>query len=123
VWDDLIAWKDQQHSWLEDLVRAKVSCDDQGGLNFCHAASTIQAARDRYALMGETVPDLAGIRRVNDLPAELPDAAVMDWFTRRVVAWRVSITLEADFCIEAVQEALARHGPPEISGCHLPNFR
>lgn len=38
----------------------------------------------------------------------------MDWFTRRVLAWRVSITLEADFCIEAVQEALARHGTPKI---------
>jgi putative transposase len=41
-------------------------------------------------------------------------ATVLDWFTRRVLAWRVSITLEADFCIEAVQEALARHGKPEI---------
>ena len=41
-------------------------------------------------------------------------AAVLDWFTRRVLAWRVSITLEADFCIEAVEEALARHGSPEI---------
>jgi putative transposase len=41
-------------------------------------------------------------------------AAVIDWFTRRILAWRVSITLEADFCIEAVQEALARHGTPEI---------
>ena len=41
-------------------------------------------------------------------------AAVVDWFTRRVLAWRVSITLEADFCIEAVEEVLARHGTPEI---------
>lgn len=41
-------------------------------------------------------------------------AAVVDWFTRRILAWRVSITLEADFCIEAVEEALARHGAPEI---------
>ena len=41
-------------------------------------------------------------------------AAVVDWFTRRVLAWRVSITLEADFCIEAVEEALARHGTPKI---------
>jgi len=41
-------------------------------------------------------------------------AAVLDWFTRRVLAWRVSITLEADFCIEAVEEALAKHGKPEI---------
>ena len=41
-------------------------------------------------------------------------AAVLDWFTRRVLAWRVSITLEADFFIKAVEEALARHGAPEI---------
>ncbi len=41
-------------------------------------------------------------------------AAVLDWFTRRVLAWRVSNTLEADFCIEAVEEALAKHGKPEI---------
>jgi putative transposase len=41
-------------------------------------------------------------------------AAVLDWFTRRVLAWRVSITLEADFCIAAVEEALTRHGKPEI---------
>ena len=41
-------------------------------------------------------------------------AAVLDWFTRKVLAWRVSITMEADFCIEAVQEALAKHGKPEI---------
>ncbi len=41
-------------------------------------------------------------------------AAVLDWFTRRVLAWRVSITLETNFCIEAVEEALAKHGTPEI---------
>jgi putative transposase len=39
---------------------------------------------------------------------------VLDWFTRRVLAWRVSITLEAGSDIEAVEEALARHGKPEI---------
>jgi putative transposase len=38
----------------------------------------------------------------------------MDWFSRRVLAWRVSITMEADFCVEALQEAIARHGQPEI---------
>ena len=41
-------------------------------------------------------------------------AAVLDWFTRRVLARRMSIMLEADFCIDAVEEALAKHGPPEI---------
>ena len=38
---------------------------------------------------------------------------VMDWFSRYVISWKVSITLEADFCIEALQEALAT-GQPEI---------
>jgi putative transposase len=41
-------------------------------------------------------------------------AAVVDWFSRRVLAWKLSITMEADFCIEAVEEALARYGCPEI---------
>jgi len=41
-------------------------------------------------------------------------AAVVDWFSRRVLAWRVSITMEVAFCLEAVAEALARHGRPEI---------
>ena len=41
-------------------------------------------------------------------------AAVVDWFTRRVLSHRVSITMEAGFCIEALEEALAKHGRPEI---------
>jgi putative transposase len=41
-------------------------------------------------------------------------AAVIDWFSRRVLAWRLSITLEAAFCIEAVEEGIARYGCPEI---------
>jgi putative transposase len=40
--------------------------------------------------------------------------AVIDWFTRRVLSWRLSITMETTFCIEAVEEALARHGKPDI---------
>jgi putative transposase len=41
-------------------------------------------------------------------------AGVVDWFSRRVLAWRLSITLSADFCVEALEEALGRHGRPEI---------
>ena len=41
-------------------------------------------------------------------------AAVVDWFSRKVLAWRLSIALSADFCIEALEEALDRHGRPEI---------
>jgi putative transposase len=41
-------------------------------------------------------------------------AAVVDWFSRKVLAWRLSITLDAAFCIEALEEALERYGKPEI---------
>jgi putative transposase len=41
-------------------------------------------------------------------------AAVVDWCSRRVLAWRLSITMEAAFCVEALEEALARHGRPGI---------
>ena len=40
--------------------------------------------------------------------------AIVDWFSRRVLSWRLSITLETDFCIEALEEALTRFGAPEI---------
>ena len=40
--------------------------------------------------------------------------AVMDWASRKVLSWRLSNTLDASFCVEAVQEALERYGPPEI---------
>jgi len=41
-------------------------------------------------------------------------AAVIDWFTRRVLSWRVSITMEVDFCLAAVEEALGKYSKPEI---------
>jgi putative transposase len=40
--------------------------------------------------------------------------AVMDWATRKVLAWRVSNTMDVEFCIEALEEALARFGRPGI---------
>ena len=49
--------------------------------------------------------------------------AVLDWASRRVLAWRLANTLTTDFCIAAVQEALARYGPPAIfntdQGCQF----
>jgi putative transposase len=41
-------------------------------------------------------------------------AAVVDWFSRRVMAWKVSTTMDVHFCLEAVEEAIERHGKPEI---------
>ena len=40
--------------------------------------------------------------------------AIMDWFTHKVLAWRISNTLDPDFCIEALNQAIHRFGPPEI---------
>ena len=40
--------------------------------------------------------------------------AVMDWFSRKVLAWRLSNTMDADFCVAALAEAMARFGRPEI---------
>jgi putative transposase len=40
--------------------------------------------------------------------------AVMDWASRKVLAWRLSNTMEVEFCIEALEEALAKYGKPEI---------
>ena len=49
--------------------------------------------------------------------------AIMDWHSRAVLAWRLSNTLGADFCIEALEEALAGYGRPEIfntdQGCQF----
>ena len=40
--------------------------------------------------------------------------AIIDWFSRAVLAWRLSNTMDATFCVEALEEALARWGKPEI---------
>ena len=40
--------------------------------------------------------------------------AVLDWYSRKVLSWRVSITMDVHFCLEALQEAIALHGAPEI---------
>jgi len=49
--------------------------------------------------------------------------AILDWASRRVLAWRLSNTLTTDFCVEAVQEAISRYGAPEIfntdQGCQF----
>jgi putative transposase len=41
-------------------------------------------------------------------------ACVLDWHTRRVLSWRLSITMESSFCVEALEEALEKHGAPDI---------
>jgi len=72
-----------------------------------------------YLLRGLTVdrPDQVWAMDISYIPMKrgfVYLAAVIDWHTRRVLAWRVSITMEVDFCLEAVEEAIARDGKPEI---------
>jgi len=72
-----------------------------------------------YLLRGLTIdrPDQVWAMDISYIPMArgfVYLAAVIDWHTRRVLAWRVSLTMEVDFCIEAVEEAMARHGKPEI---------
>ena len=40
--------------------------------------------------------------------------AIMDWASRKVLAWQLSNTMEADFCVAALEEAIARYGKPDI---------
>ena len=40
--------------------------------------------------------------------------AIMDWHSRKVLSWRLSNSMDASFCVEALKEALAKYGPPEI---------
>ena len=40
--------------------------------------------------------------------------AIMDWYSRKVLSWRISVTMDVDFCIDALEEALTRYGTPEI---------
>jgi putative transposase len=72
-----------------------------------------------YLLRGMTIdrPNQVWAMDITDVPMArgfVYLAAVVDWFSRRVLSWRVSISLEVAFCIEALEEALARHGRPEI---------
>jgi putative transposase len=72
-----------------------------------------------YLLRGVTVdrPDQVWAMDITYIPMArgfVYLAAVVDWFSRRVLAWRVSIGMEVGFCLEAVEEAMARHGKPDI---------
>jgi len=72
-----------------------------------------------YRLKGLTIerPDHVWCADITYIPVKrgfLYLVAVMDWATRHVLAWRLSNTMDARFCIEALDDALARYGKPEI---------
>jgi len=85
--------------------------------------NTSRAAKDHkiypYLLRGLRVvrPNQVWCANVTDLPiwrGFLYLVAIMDWYTRKVLAWRISNTLEAGFYVDALNEALHKYGLPEI---------
>jgi Integrase core domain len=88
-------------------------------------AEALNISRGSVYYLPRPVPeaDLAIMRRLDRLHLESMDityipmtrgfvylAVVLDWFSRRVLSWRASITMEAAFCVEALEDAMARHG-------------
>lgn len=85
--------------------------------------STSKPAQERpaypYLLRGLTVCRVNQVwaADITYIPLELGFAylvAILDWYSRRVLSWRLSNTLDADFCVESLQDALERFGTPEI---------
>ncbi len=72
-----------------------------------------------YLLRGKTIdrPNQVWAADITYIPMSrgfMYLVAVMDWHSRKVLSWRISNTLDANFCVEALSEALAIYGPPEI---------
>ena len=72
-----------------------------------------------YLLRGMTIdhPNQAWCADITYLPMRrgfLYLVAIMDWASRKVLSWRLSNTLDTDFCVTALEEALTRYGTPEI---------
>jgi transposase-like protein len=81
--------------------------------SFCLTAARMAADQERVD--DETsAPEATDITYIPMARGFVYLTAVVDWFSRRVLSWRVSITMEAEFCIEALEEALAKHGTPDI---------
>ena len=94
-----------------------------GLMPICRKPNTSKPAKGRqpypYLLRGLTIdrPNQVWCADITYLPMRrgfLYLAAIMDWHSRRVLSWRLSNTLEAEFCADARDEAIARFGPPEI---------
>src|SRR5438067_3844728 len=92
-------------------------------------AEALNISRGSVYYLPRPVPeaDLAIMRRLDRLHLESMDityipmtrgfvylAVVLDWFSRRVLSWRASITMEAAFCVATLEDALAHHGRPDI---------
>jgi len=89
--------------------------DRAHGLSVVRQAKALNISRGcvYYRPRIVSAEDLALQRRIDELHLEYL-VAIVDWFSRRVLSHRLSITMEVDFCVEALEEALTKHGKPEI---------
>ena len=108
----------QRASWTSLLA-----CERNAGKALYRKPNTSKPAPGHkiypYLLRGMTIdgPNQVWAMDITSIPMArgfVYLAAMVDWFSRRVLAWRLSITMEAAFCIEALEEALTRHARPEI---------
>ena len=101
----LLRGRTEMKTQLAELRRAplRLTANDE----LCRRFMTIPGVGPVTALAFKaTIDDPGRFRRWSDVG--------VDWHTRKVLAWRISNTLEADFCVEALNEAIDKFGPPEI---------
>ena len=119
----IAAWRKQAIEGLVEVFPGKAGASDgarEGEID--KPRTTIPRPGHRvckYLLRGLTIdrPDQVWCADITYIPmwrGFLYLVAVMDRATRKVLSWRLSNSMDAEFCIQALEEALARYGPPEI---------
>ncbi len=70
-----------------------------------------------FLLLGVVIPNQAWAIDITYIPMAkgfLYLVAIIDWYSRKVLSWRLSNMMDTSFCIEALEEALKHYGPPDI---------
>lgn len=118
-----MTWHLQNEGWLVNVKRVRRLMRLMGLMPIYQKPNTSLAAKGHktypYLLRGVHIdrPNQVWCTDITYLPMRrgfLYLVAIMDWATRKVLAWRISNTYEAEFCVEAFNEAVHRFGAPEI---------
>ena len=108
---------------FQPWVIAVFGIDEKHGLTLTGCGKKLSITRCGHATAPElrklliTRPNHVWCSDITYIPVRrgfLYLVAIMDWATRKVLAWRLSNTLDASFCVDALNEAIAKHGKPEI---------
>ena len=117
---EVTRWEEAHHTYRRHLDTLALTLHpfriaDSAPQTSAQVDSHLQAAVEAIEVFAQCHQLPARHAAITKVRKQLPDlAAVVDWFSRRVLAWRLSITMEVEFCLDAVEEALARYGRPEI---------